>query len=135
MQWDTVECGSVTLTDGRFVDGAGRLVDAQAVYRALCDGRWHVSKSLLAITPAHNVGAPARYSWQHRPLWYRAGYAHREDGPAIDGIGWWLHGHVHRIEGEALFSVAWFVEGRRIEARTWQRRARRLRWLLPPQHK
>ena len=138
MQWDTVEHGAVTLADGMFVDGADRLIaSAHAVYRALCDGRWHVSTFPENNLPAHNVGAPAKYHWWEKVgLWFRLGELHREDGPAAPAPSfakWWLQGRIHCIEGPAWHDM-WYLEGRRVKTRSWQRRARRLRWLLP-QHK
>ena len=135
MHFDTVEHGTVTLSKGEFVNEAGRPIHAQAVYRAAHDGRWHVSLPFPATNaPAHSVGAPACYSvWQRGGRWIRSGKCHREDGPANNG-DWWLQGQPHRIEGPASSDGTWLVGFRPVRPRGWQRRARRLRWLLP-QHK
>lgn len=46
---------------------------------------------------------------------------------------WIMSGKKHRIEGpaEVYWSTAWFLEGVKYDVtRPWQRRGRRLRWLL-----
>ena len=148
MQFDTVERGLVKFVpatgcgdDTGFFDGAGQAIRVRAVYRAAHDGMWHAqSLPRQSVTlQIHNIGAPAYYSAQERGSWSRFGARHREDGPAAQVAcvlqatidSWWLHGLIHRIDGPAsCWNERWHVEGKVIGPRGWQRRARRLRWLL-----
>ena len=89
----------------------------------------------------HRVGAPVFHSDKLRAYWVNGG-VHRVDGPARTLLctcmseDYFLHGTQHRVDGPAnVFSGygSWFVEGvRHLRDRPWQRRCRRLRWLLPP---
>lgn len=53
--------------------------------------------------------------------WYKGGYWHREDGPAIiqpDGTNFWYqNGKLHRTDGPAIVwwdgEVAWWIAGTR----------------------
>ena len=65
---------------------------------------------------------------------------HRIDGPAImgpsGGFQWLMCGVFHRIEGpfeNIANAINWAVAGVTFDTtpRPWQRRARRLRWMLP----
>ena len=81
----------------------------------------------------HRIGAPAAVHVEDSSdMWVREGKYHRIDGPAASSFlyDWYHDGLLHRIEGPALGS-SWCIAGRLyVVSRPWQRRARRLRWLL-----
>ena len=80
--------------------------------------------------------------------WRVADLLHRVDGPAATSAGrhkmWYQRGVMHRVEGYAVkmwyapigdeggwYAHYWVLAGRWCDARSWARRARRLRWMLP----
>ena len=88
----------------------------------------------------HRIGGPAVYCGNDiDTAWCREGRHHRCDGPAMTNSmpyeEWYQEGRHHRIEGPAstFWSAGkWYIEGSIVHAeRPWQRRARRLRFLLP----
>ena len=78
---------------------------------------------------AHRVGGPAFHLPPYCASWRCNGKWHRVDGPALDDE-WYMHGKKHRIDGGPARAGLWMVSGVQIGRRGWQRRGRRLRWLL-----
>ena len=89
----------------------------------------------LPLERLHRIGAPAVVFVRNGDaLWWAAGAYHRVDGPACstnsENGTWYQNGMLHRIDGPANATTWWWLENEVYEARPWERRARRLRWML-----
>ena len=114
-EWHTANAGLVRYKPGAgFVSAAGDKY--WGVYRA--NSRWYAYRS-AAHRLYHRVDGPAKMFWHG----------------AYDGVMWRQKRRLHRVEGPAIQweweRAGWYLEGVKFpEPRPWQRRSRRLRWLL-----